>query len=88
MRALPCRAGKFIKLQYNALGKQVGAHIDTYLLERSRVVRQSANERNFHVFHALTGGVTEAERSELGVESASSYHYLGRRPAKEMALKA
>ena len=81
------RFGKFIKLQYNALGKQVGAHIDTYLLERSRVVRQAPLERNFHVFHALTGGISAVEREELGVGDAPTYHYLGRRPLEEIALK-
>eukprot|EP00304_Pavlova_gyrans_P013385 CAMPEP_0206035414 /NCGR_PEP_ID=MMETSP1466-20131121/2060_1 /ASSEMBLY_ACC=CAM_ASM_001126 /TAXON_ID=44452 /ORGANISM="Pavlova gyrans, Strain CCMP608" /LENGTH=768 /DNA_ID=CAMNT_0053409793 /DNA_START=40 /DNA_END=2343 /DNA_ORIENTATION=+ len=82
------RFGKFIKLQYNHHGLQVGAHIDTYLLERSRVVRQSDRERNFHVFHALTGGADEALRAELGIQVAGAYHYLGRRPAADMALKA
>ncbi|KAJ1627808.1 P-loop containing nucleoside triphosphate hydrolase protein [Pavlovales sp. CCMP2436] len=81
------RFGKFIKLHYSALGKQVGAHIDTYLLERSRVVRQNSGERNFHVLHALTGGLDEVERDELGVGRVSDYHYLGRRSAKESALK-
>jgi myosin-5 len=81
------RFGKFIKLQYDQRGKQIGAHLDTYLLERSRVVRQSAAERNFHVFHAVTGGVAADERAELAVQPATAYHFLGRRPAAAMALK-
>eukprot|EP01083_Nonionella_stella_P253665 872617_1 len=47
------RFSKFTKLIYSPENVILGAQIETYLLEKSRVVRQSANERNFHVFHQI-----------------------------------
>ena len=38
------RFGKFLQLQYSSEARQLGAHIHTYLLERSRVVRPPDDE--------------------------------------------
>jgi myosin heavy subunit len=43
-------------LQFDLSGKIMGASIKTYLLEKTRVVRQSKGERNYHVFYLLTQG--------------------------------
>ena len=55
------RFGRFVKLLFAPSGKKVvgGDDLllagrrarDTYVLEKSRVVRQGAGERNFHAFH-------------------------------------
>lgn len=50
------RFGKFTKLLFaNSRGNMVlnGATMQTYLLEKSRVVFQSNGERNYHVFYQL-----------------------------------
>ena len=44
------RFGKFIKMQFDKSFKLVGAKIDTYLLEKSRVINPSNGEKNYHVF--------------------------------------
>ena len=50
------RFGKYIKIHFNSCRTVAGASISTYLLEKSRLVRHSAAERNFHVmYHALSG---------------------------------
>jgi myosin heavy subunit len=68
------RFAKFTKLYLSPTeGRIVGAHTETYLLEKSRVVHPSEGERNFHVFYQLCAGPM---RKELQLESAGSFHYL------------
>jgi len=50
------RFGKFIELQFTRYGKLVGAQIETYLLEKVRIVRQSLGERNYHIFFEFMSG--------------------------------
>ncbi|XP_052098286.1 uncharacterized protein LOC127733063 [Mytilus californianus] len=52
------RFGKFIELQYAEDGSLLGAKIDDYILEKSRVVHRSPGEKNFHVFYALFSGMS------------------------------
>lgn len=52
------RFGKFLTLQFEdclqtSSPKISGATIQTYLLEKSRVVRVASGERNYHIFHQL-----------------------------------
>lgn len=47
------RFGKFIQLQYDRSQKIVGARINTYLLEKTRVVHQAQGERKFHIFEQI-----------------------------------
>ena len=48
------RFGKFIEMQFNKMGKLVGARIKTYLLEKVRIAQQAESERNFHIFYELS----------------------------------
>lgn len=45
------RFGKYNALEFNAVGSLLGARIETYLLESSRVVSFSRRERTYHVFY-------------------------------------
>ncbi|KAK7474356.1 hypothetical protein BaRGS_00034404 [Batillaria attramentaria] len=49
------RFGKFIELQFMRMGHIQGGAIQTYLLEKTRVVHQGQGENNFHVFYQMTG---------------------------------
>ena len=55
------RFGKFIQIQFTPAGKLVGATIETYLLEKVRLVTQTLGERNYHVFFELLAGMPAAE---------------------------
>ncbi|KAI1902891.1 hypothetical protein AGOR_G00020980 [Albula goreensis] len=58
------RFGKYIQLQLNRSQLLVGASVQTYLLEKTRVACQAANERNFHIFYQMMKGATEEQRQE------------------------
>ena len=47
------RFGKFIEIKFNKVGCLVGAQIETYLLEKVRLVSQSEGERNYHIFYEV-----------------------------------
>jgi myosin-5 len=70
------RFGKFIELQFDVTKLAnnrfatsaadvplIGASVRTYLLEKVRVVNQSTNERNFHIFYLLGCGGSDMQRS-------------------------
>ena len=47
------RFGKYIDIRFSSSGKLSGAKIDTYLLEKVRLIHPSTGERNYHVFYQL-----------------------------------
>ncbi|CAJ1053643.1 myosin-9-like isoform X1 [Xyrichtys novacula] len=70
------RFGKFIRINFDVNGYIVGANIETYLLEKSRAIRQAKDERSFHVFYYLLTGAGDKMRSELCLEDYSKYRFL------------
>ncbi|KAJ0406274.1 hypothetical protein P43SY_007062 [Pythium insidiosum] len=56
------RFGKFIKLHFTSVGRLTGASIQTYLLEKVRLVSQSNGERNYHVFYEMAIGASPMQR--------------------------
>nr|XP_019939612.1 PREDICTED: myosin-9-like isoform X1 [Paralichthys olivaceus] len=70
------RFGKFIRINFDVNGYIVGANIETYLLEKSRAIRQAKEERSFHVFYYMLSGAGEKLRSELCLEDYSKYRFL------------
>ncbi|XP_028841725.1 myosin heavy chain, fast skeletal muscle-like isoform X1 [Denticeps clupeoides] len=47
------RFGKFIRIHFGTSGKLASADIETYLLEKSRVTFQLADERSYHIFYQI-----------------------------------
>ncbi|KAM9857328.1 myosin-9-like [Aulostomus maculatus] len=70
------RFGKFIRINFDVNGYIVGANIETYLLEKSRAIRQAQEERSFHVFYYMLSGAGDKLRSELCLEDYSKYRFL------------
>ncbi|KAL1993236.1 hypothetical protein VTN49DRAFT_3185 [Thermomyces lanuginosus] len=72
------RFGKYLELEFNAQGEPIGAKITNYLLEKSRVVGQITNERNFHIFYQLTKAAPQNYRDNFGIQQPQSYLYTSR----------
>uniref|UniRef100_I3JEA8 Myosin IXA n=1 Tax=Oreochromis niloticus TaxID=8128 RepID=I3JEA8_ORENI len=70
------RFGKFIQVNYQESGAVRGAYVEKYLLEKSRLVYQEHNERNYHVFYYLLAGASEEERKAFHLKKPEEYHYL------------
>ena len=70
------RFGKYIEIMFDKRTEIIGAKIRTYLLERSRLVFQPLQERNYHIFYQLVAGATSAEREELGLIPVEQFDYL------------
>lgn len=74
------RFGKYMRLQFaNETHELTGASIDTYLLEKSRLVFQPQGERNFHVFYELlhSDDTEYLEKSfHLKPKTPEAYSYL------------
>uniref|UniRef100_A0A670JTP9 Myosin IXA n=1 Tax=Podarcis muralis TaxID=64176 RepID=A0A670JTP9_PODMU len=70
------RFGKFIQVNYQETGTVRGAYVEKYLLEKSRLVYQEHNERNYHVFYYLLAGASEEEKSAFHLKQPDEYHYL------------
>ena len=56
------RFGKYIDIQFTNRGKLSGAKIETYLLEKVRLIHPSEGERNYHVFYQFLARASSEER--------------------------
>uniref|UniRef100_F7BED0 Unconventional myosin-XIX n=1 Tax=Callithrix jacchus TaxID=9483 RepID=F7BED0_CALJA len=78
------RFGKFIQLQLNRAQQLVGATVQTYLLEKTRVVCQAFSERNFHIFYQICKGASEDERLQWHLPEGAAFSWL---PNPERSLE-
>ena len=51
----------------------VGAKINEYLLEKSRVVHQNPGEQNFHVFYDMFAGLDQNRKRKLKLGNPDEY---------------
>ena len=79
------RFGKYVRLLIsqkkptNAVCGIVGATITSYLLEKSRVIDQAINERNFHIFYYILSQENKENKRNFGLEKdskAEDFNYL------------
>lgn len=78
------RFGKYLQIHFNAQGEPIGADITNYLLEKTRVVGQITNERNFHIFYQFTKGASQQQRELFGIQKPETYLYTSRSKCLEV----
>ncbi|KAL7540542.1 hypothetical protein ACHAXR_010192 [Thalassiosira sp. AJA248-18] len=68
------RFGKFIELRFSDRGRLMGASIDTYLLEKARIVGHTCGERTYHIFYEVLakGSLTATERNNFFINNTSA----------------
>jgi len=54
----------------------IGAKLSDFLLEKSRIVTHSNDERNYHVFYELLEGFDAEEKRKYGLTTPEKYFYL------------
>nr|XP_045233709.1 unconventional myosin-Vb isoform X4 [Macaca fascicularis] len=69
------RFGKYIQIGFDKRYHIIGANMRTYLLEKSRVVFQADDERNYHIFYQLCAAAGLPEFKELALTSAEDFFY-------------
>ncbi|XP_030241545.1 myosin heavy chain, muscle isoform X28 [Drosophila navojoa] len=71
------RFGKFIRIHFGPTGKLAGADIETYLLEKARVISQQSLERSYHIFYQImSGAVPGVKEICLLTDNIYDYHIV------------
>ncbi|XP_046846889.1 unconventional myosin-Ia-like [Xenia sp. Carnegie-2017] len=71
------RFGKYMDIEFDFKGEPVGGVITNYLLEKSRIVSRTSEERSFHIFYQLLNGGSGELLRALGLErDCAKYAYL------------
>ncbi|KAL4325128.1 hypothetical protein GQ457_11G013230 [Hibiscus cannabinus] len=70
------RFGEFVEIHFTEVGEISGVKIQTFLLEKSRVVELDPAERSYHIFYQLCAGAPQTLRERLYLKKADEYNYL------------
>ncbi|XP_059808758.1 unconventional myosin-Vc-like isoform X3 [Hypanus sabinus] len=70
------RFGKYTEISFDTRYRIIGANMRTYLLEKSRVVFQTENERNYHIFYQLCASADKSEFKHLRLGAAEDFSYV------------
>lgn len=69
------RFGKYLNIAFHN-GSPIGGQIQTYMLEKSRVMDPGIGERNFHIFYQVINGMDLTERSKYDIEGNVMYYNI------------
>ena len=69
------RFGKYLELLFSDEGAILGGCFKEYLLEKSRVIVQGYNERNFHIFYQMFAGLSDDQKEMLKLDNPAAHRY-------------
>uniref|UniRef100_A0A669EAX3 Myosin VC n=1 Tax=Oreochromis niloticus TaxID=8128 RepID=A0A669EAX3_ORENI len=69
------RFGKYTEISFDRKYRIIGANMRTYLLEKSRVVFQAENERNYHIFYQICSCADSPAFKNLRLRNADKFNY-------------
>ena len=70
------RFGKLISLNFLKNGKLMSANINTYLLERVRLIKNFEGERNFHIFYLTLNGLDDKIKEQYQINNNYNYYKI------------
>ncbi|XP_065063648.1 myosin-IIIb-like [Rhopilema esculentum] len=71
------RFGKFLQFFFSPDRTVISASFSDYMLEKTRVIRQRKEGRNFHIFYYLFHGMSQEELDQLYLGTMENHRYLG-----------
>ncbi|XP_054029256.1 unconventional myosin-XVIIIb [Dryobates pubescens] len=77
------RFSMLLSLDFNATGQITAAHLQTMLLERSRVAQQPPGESSFNVFPMMLAGLDVAQRTMLHLHQLAESNSFGIKPCSK-----
>lgn len=69
------RFGKYTEISFDRRYRIIGANMRTYLLEKSRVIFQADDERNYHIFYQMCSCADLPEFKNLRLLGADKFQY-------------
>lgn len=82
------RFGKFTQIHVSKNGAILGASIQTYLLESTRVITHAEKNCNYHIFYQMILGLPSSERAKCKLEGdPNKYPYLRNATGKATARR-
>ena len=81
------RFGKWCSIHFDDRGHISTCMVQSYLLEKSRVVATGPGERNYHIFYSMLAGANPEERASFGLlNSVSDYAYTCEGPSDAQGI--
>lgn len=70
------RFGKYLEIKFDNDGEMIGALVNEYMLEKSRIIRCAPGEKNFYVFYHMFAGLYDEQLKNNLLEQPDEHRIL------------